>query len=155
MRILTDVNILLALVYDENEHHHHATQWLKSVVNDRIIVCRTTQSALLRLLTLSSLMQANVLTMGEAWGVYDRLMSDGRFVFASEPENLEDIWRALCPAKMIAPKKWMDAYLAAFAIAVGAQLVTLDRGFRDFPGLNLHLLGPTAIHEDAAAYQVE
>jgi predicted nucleic acid-binding protein len=31
-----------------------------------------------------------------------------------------------------------DAYLAAFAIASSRRLITLDRGFRQFPRLELH-----------------
>ena len=34
-----------------------------------------------------------------------------------------------------------DAYLAAFAIVASRRLVTLDRGFRQFRGLDLDLLG--------------
>ena len=36
---------------------------------------------------------------------------------------------------MASPKLWMDAYLAAFAIAGGCQLVTTDQGFAQFPSL--------------------
>ena len=38
----------------------------------------------------------------------------------------------------------MDAYLAAFAIAGGLRLATLDRGFKQFEphGLDLLLLSP-------------
>ena len=31
---------------------------------------------------------------------------------------------------------WMDAYLAAFAIAGGHQLITTDKGFKQFAELN-------------------
>ncbi len=154
MRILIDVNVLVALVYPENENHAPAVKWLDGVANDSVFVCRMTQNGLLRLLTLSGVMKDDVRTMGEAWRVYDRVMTDARFCFAPEPEGIEDLWRTLCPAQVIAPKKWMDAYLAAFAIASGMQFVTFDRGFRDFRGLNLHLLGAPAVHEQNADYAV-
>lgn len=35
----------------------------------------------------------------------------------------------------------MDAYLAAFAMAGGYRMVTTDRAFRQFQGLDLVLLG--------------
>jgi predicted nucleic acid-binding protein len=38
-------------------------------------------------------------------------------------------------------KLWMDAYLAAFALAGGYQMVTTDTAFRQFHGLDLMLLG--------------
>jgi predicted nucleic acid-binding protein len=44
-------------------------------------------------------------------------------------------------AKHASPKLWMDAYLAAFALAGGYQLVTLDKAFKQFKGLNLRVLG--------------
>jgi uncharacterized protein len=36
----------------------------------------------------------------------------------------------------------MDAYLAAFAIAGGHQLVTTDKAFKQFQGLDLLVLSP-------------
>ena len=39
------------------------------------------------------------------------------------------------------PKLWMDAYLAAFAELSGMRFVTFDKAFRQFPKLDLLLLG--------------
>jgi predicted nucleic acid-binding protein len=41
-----------------------------------------------------------------------------------------------------APKRWMDAYLAAFAITADLSLISLDQDFRQFEpeGLRLQLL---------------
>jgi predicted nucleic acid-binding protein len=41
------------------------------------------------------------------------------------------------------PKLWMDAWLAALAMGANLQLVTFDRGFTQFDGLNLLLLDPS------------
>jgi toxin-antitoxin system PIN domain toxin len=155
MLFLTDINVLLALVYGDNEYHHQAKQWLKGVANDSVIVCRVTQNGLLRLLTLAAVMRDDVLTMSQAWQLYDQLMADERFTFVHEPDGIEEVWRALCPSNAVSPKKWMDAYLAALAIALGAQLVTFDRGFREFRGLNLHLIGQVALHEERALYALQ
>lgn len=155
MHILIDVNVLHALVYEESQNHREAIQWLGGIGGDTIVVCRVTQHGLLRLLTLPQVMKGNVRTMEQAWGVYDGLMSDTRFRFVWEPEGMENLWRNLCPASIVAPQKWTDAYLAAFAIASGMQFVTFDRGFRDFRGLNLKLLGQPALHEDMAIYTIE
>lgn len=98
-------------------------------------------------------MKEDVRTLAAAWWVYDQLLVDSRFRFCSEPEGVTEFWRALCPPKMVAPKKWTDAYLAAFAIAAGMQLVTLDRGFREFRGLDVLLLGQPALHEEGEEYR--
>jgi len=38
------------------------------------------------------------------------------------------------------PKVWMDAFLAAFAMTGGYQLVTTDRAFKQFKGLDVLVL---------------
>jgi len=52
------------------------------------------------------------------------------------------LWRSAAALPSASPKVWMDAYLAAFAISAGMQLVTLDRDFNNFVplGLDLQLL---------------
>jgi hypothetical protein len=36
----------------------------------------------------------------------------------------------------------MDSYLAAFAVAGGYRMVTIDGAYRQFRGLDLHLIDP-------------
>lgn len=153
MRALCDVNVLLALAYGGHEHHRPVAKWLDTVPDDSVLICRTSQAGLLRLLTIRSVMQDDVCTMAEAWRVYDQLLADSRFRFCSEPEGVTELWRALCPPRMVAPKKWTDAYLAAFAIAAGTRLVTLDRGFHEFRGLEVLVLGQPALNEEGEVYQ--
>jgi predicted nucleic acid-binding protein len=85
-------------------------------------------------------MAGDVCTLPQAWTIYDRIGADERFVFRSEPAGLEPALRELTQADASAPKLWQDAYLAAFALASGYHLVTFDRGFQQFPGLQLILL---------------
>jgi hypothetical protein len=40
---------------------------------------------------------------------------------------------------MASPKLWMDSYLAAFAVAGGYRMVTIDGAYGQFRGLDLHL----------------
>lgn len=153
MHVLCDVNVLLALVYGGHAHHRMVLDWLDTVPDDSVFVCRTAQAGLLRLLTTRTVMQEDVCTMAGAWQVYDQLLLDARFCFCAEPEGVTELWRALCPPEIVAPKKWTDAYLAAFAIAAGLRLVTLDRGFGEFRGLDMLILGQSALHESFATYQ--
>ena len=80
------------------------------------------------------------LTNAEAWAQYEQLTSDPKIDFASEPANIEHHWKPLAGRTPASPKLWMDAYLAAFAIAGGYQLVTSDKAFTQFPGLKLIIL---------------
>ena len=77
------------------------------------------------------------LSNAEAWGVYEAFIADDRIVFRDEPPGLAVIWKKLAVRRTSLPKLWMDAYLAALAIACGAQLVTTDEAFTQFPGLDV------------------
>lgn len=50
--------------------------------------------------------------------------------FADEPPGTVARWHALAARDTASPKLWMDAYLAAFALAGGLGLVTMDTDFR-------------------------
>ncbi len=79
----------------------------------------------------------------EAWHLFDLLSEDEAVENVVEPPGLDSIWRELSGLPTASPKRWMDAYLAAFAIAAGMRLVTLDKDFQSFTssGLDLLLLG--------------
>ena len=59
-----------------------------------------------------------------------------------EPPELWRHWCQLGTIQQTAPKRWMDAYLAVFAMAAGLLLVSLDRDFSHFQpqGLTVQLL---------------
>jgi predicted nucleic acid-binding protein len=65
---------------------------------------------------------------------------DERIAWSDEPNRLPEKWKELTSISRSSPKLWMDAYLAAFAITGKYRLVTTDQGFKQFKGLNLHLL---------------
>jgi hypothetical protein len=85
-------------------------------------------------------MGEDVCTLSQAWNVYDAILSDGRFEFASEPEGLEVILRESTQSGPASPKLWGNAYLAAFARAANMGLATFDQGYRQFKDLQLALL---------------
>ena len=63
-----------------------------------------------------------------------------RIAWVEEPSGLERHWKRLAVGPKASPKLWMDAYLAAFALAGGHELVTTDKAFKQFKGLDLLLL---------------
>jgi uncharacterized protein len=141
MAALCDVNCLLAMCYDRHVHHPSARTWLESQDAWSVVLCRTTQLSLLRLLTNASVMEKDVCTLKQAWTIYDTLMGDERFRFALEPIDLEQHLRRYTTGGQVSPKLWQDAYLAAFALAAKLHLVTFDGGFQQYKGLHLILLG--------------
>jgi uncharacterized protein len=142
---LCDANVWLALSLSDHVHHDVASDWLETVEEPAsVLFCRVTQQALLRLLTNAAVLAPygnRPLTNKEAWAVYEALAADDRIVVrADEPPGLESRWKDLAVRSAASPKLWMDAYLAAFALAGGWRMVTTDGGFRQFPDLDLLLL---------------
>ena len=136
MKLLADVNFLLALAVEGHAHHVPVRTWFGRLPQDRTIhVCRETQSAFLRLLCSEAALGRDAITLPAAWSVYATLLASGRFSFVLEPTGLDIAWEKLCRPFGRSPKVVADAYLAAFAVAGGFRLVTLDRAFSQFPGL--------------------
>jgi len=145
---LCDSNVWLALALSGHAHHGLARDWLDSVDEPATVVfCRSTQQSFLRLLTNAAVLApygSPPLTNREAWQAYEALVADYRIVLRDEePEGLESRWKELALRDDASPKLWMDAYLAAFALAAGYRMVTTDAAFRQFAGLDLHLLTPS------------
>ncbi|MDB5319697.1 MAG: putative ribonuclease VapC41 [Phycisphaerales bacterium] len=82
------------------------------------------------------------LTNAEAIDYLDNVHRDPAVAHADEPPQTRALWLRLAAAPLVSPNVWMDAYLAAFAIALGAQFVTFDRAFERYvtDGLSLRLL---------------
>lgn len=144
--ILPDVNIWLALALSGHGYHGTARTWLDGE-DDSICFCRATQQAFLRLLTTAEVLAPYgnpPLTNRQAWAVYDQFLKDDRITFAPEPDGVDDAWKTLARRDTASPKFWMDAYLAAFAIRAGLQIVTIDRAFSQFKGLHALVLRAAA-----------
>lgn len=141
---LPDTNLWLALALSKHTHHSVAKAWLDGQeAPDSVLFCRSAQQSVLRLLTTTEVMALygiRPLSNAEAWSVYEAFIADDRIVFRDEPPGLLSIWKKLAARRTRSPKLWMDAYLAAFAIACGAQLVTIDKAFTQFPGLDVRVI---------------
>jgi toxin-antitoxin system PIN domain toxin len=136
---LFDVNVWLAQCH--RAHGHHTTVLAALPEIGAGIFCRVTQMALLRLLTRVEIMGPDLVTPSDAWRHYHRLCHEGGAVFLDEPEGLEEIWQKISSVLPAASgNSWTDTYLAAFAICAGLKLVTFDRGFQRFSGLNCRIL---------------
>jgi toxin-antitoxin system PIN domain toxin len=126
--LLLDVNVWVALNFDEHAHHVAAKQWYVAVpTSTTLVFCRQTQLGLFRILTTAAVMGQAVLTQLGCWQIYDRWNETGQVAWADEPQDMEVRLRALTSHAAGSSKEWMDAYLAAFAETAGIQLVTFDR----------------------------
>jgi uncharacterized protein len=71
-------------------------------------------------------MGEDAIDRSQAWRSYDLLWADERVQWADEPAELDAVWRAISARDDKSHKLWTDDYLAAFAQASDAILITLD-----------------------------
>jgi toxin-antitoxin system PIN domain toxin len=137
---LADTNIWLALSLSKHSFHDRARSWLDQLdASDSLCFCRSTQQSFLRLITTKAVMSPygiEPLSNKAAWGVFDDFLSDTRIGWLDEPAGLNPRWKKLASGSNPSPKLWMDAYLAAFALVQPCRLVTTDKAFRQFKGLD-------------------
>jgi toxin-antitoxin system PIN domain toxin len=127
---LPDLNVWLALSWADHRHSPAAWDWFSSLKStDPIGFCRFSQFGMLRLLTTSAIMGKDVLTIDEAWKVYDRWLQDARVGMRGEPAGFDGILRASTRpvAKLASPKALGDCYLIAASQSLDATLVTFDK----------------------------
>jgi toxin-antitoxin system PIN domain toxin len=138
--------VFVALTVDAHPAHQVTRDWLQRLlVGDTVGFCRMSEMSFLRLVTQKIADSYAPITNGEA---VEKLEQWKRLAFVevcSEPEKLEAEWLRLATVGKAAPKRWMDAYLAAFALQSRMRLVTLDGDFEKYrkDGLDLLLLRAT------------
>jgi uncharacterized protein len=139
---LVDIGVWLAAVWGRHVHHPVAADWFGREADD-IVFCRITQMGLLRLLSNPAIMGDDAINRSQAWRTYDHLWADERVLWADEPAELDAVWRTISARDDRNHKLWTDDYLAAFAQASDAMLVTLDRKMpARYPSVRVELLLP-------------
>ena len=141
---LPDVNVWLALSYAAHPFHARATAYWHSAcdANTPLWFCRTTMSALVRLLSQPKVMGADVLSLPAAMAVYRQWMDTPDVALLSEPMGLEMQLQSLLGTNSLPlPSRfWADALLAATAEAADLRMVTFDKDFERFKLSRLEVL---------------
>jgi uncharacterized protein len=125
-----DVNVWLALSVEAHQHSNKAWQWMGMLPKEaKLVFCRYTHLGLLRLLTNSSVMGQAVVSLEEAWSVYDRWLGDARVAFYPEPRDVDVTFRQITRrfGQQPATKMVGDCWLLANAVGIGATLMTFDQ----------------------------
>jgi toxin-antitoxin system PIN domain toxin len=134
---LPDINVWLAGVWARHTQHDSGRRWFDEETDD-LAVCRVTQMGLLRMVTNPAVTGPEVLSRRRAWEFFADLVADPRVRFLREPQNLESLWVAFSKKDDRNHKLWTDDYLAAFAQAAGAELVTFDRALaKRYPSVRI------------------
>lgn len=141
-RWLPDVNIWLALNIPEHVHHGVVKEWFDA--DDRpVFFCRASQQGVLRLLTTAAVLapyKHSPLSNRQALARMTEMLEMDRISVADEPHQIEPDWLRFADSSFASPKLWMDAYLAAFARCGGYRLVTTDKAFKQFKGVDVVVL---------------
>ncbi len=141
---LADSNVRLALTVSTHGFHRASRAWFEGIeAADQVVFCRATQQSYLRLLTTAEVLAPygiEPLSNAKAWAAYEGWVDGESVSFVDEPRGTGVCWKAFAVRATASPKLWMDAYLAAFAHSGGYQLVSTDKGFKQFKGLDLQVL---------------
>ena len=140
---LLDVNVWVAAVFVAHPAHHYAQAvLLQATPAAPALFRRATQQSFLRLVSTPALCtayQAASITNQDALAALAAFQALPQVDLVDEPIGMEALWWRLAGLTVAAPKRWMDAYLAAFAISSSTRMVTLDQDFRQFLGAGLDL----------------
>ena len=145
---LLDTNVWVAAIFTAHPFHEPAQQVLqKATPADPAVFCRSTQQSFLRLASTPTLLKAygaESLSNRDALLAMDTLLALPQVCERDEPPGVLALWHRLASRDTASPKVWMDAYLAAFAIAAGLRMVSLDQDFNNFVtnGLDLVMINP-------------
>jgi toxin-antitoxin system PIN domain toxin len=142
--VLFDANVWVALAFDTHPHHTRAVEAFRSTTPARpAVFCRSTQQSFLRLASTPAVLRlcnATGLTNQDALVMLAGFMASPSIAYRDEPPGTVPLWHRLAGLPSASPHVWMDAYLAAFAIAGGLELVTFDKTFSQFAGLTPTIL---------------
>jgi toxin-antitoxin system PIN domain toxin len=133
---LPDINVWLAFSVADHAHHQRARHYWYEEAGDQLAFCRVTVLGFLRLATNAIVMGGQPLTVPQAWQAYDAFRRLPEVLLADEPQGCEAWLERWALANRPTPRQWTDAYLAAFARAGGWRLVSFDRDFARFDGLD-------------------
>jgi uncharacterized protein len=132
---LPDLNVWLALVWPEHSHHHHAVHYWEEQASDQVVFSTVTALGLVRLVSQPKLMGPAVRNAAEASALLDALCQQPGVGLAEPEHDGWEVFHQLLRGGEIPARLCTDAHLAALAIANGWRLVSFDRDFERFAGL--------------------
>ena len=124
MRALLDVSTLLALIDQEHQFHHTASQWWADQRSLGWASCPLTQNGCIRIANQPK--YSNTHPLSVVMGRLELLCADIHHQFW--PDDISLLDTALFDhSKIHGPRQLTDLYLLALAVKHGGRLVTFDR----------------------------
>jgi toxin-antitoxin system PIN domain toxin len=128
------------LTATEHVHHKRALKYWNSEADEQLAFCRITAMGLVRVTSQPHTFDGKPLPPNEAWGNYLRWVALPHVRLSPEPDGVDRLISDWSRSNLVSQRGWTDVYLAAFAVIRGLRLVTFDRGFEKYPGVELLLL---------------
>ena len=132
---LPDLNVWLALACPDHSHHRPAVHYWEQQAAEQVLFCTVTALWLVRLVCQPKLMGVVVNTAEEASALLEAFCQQPGVSMASAEPNGWDVYHQLLRSGEVPARLCTDAYLAAVAMANGWRLVSFDRDFERFEGL--------------------
>jgi len=132
---LPDLNVWLALACPEHSHHGEAVHYWEQQAAEQVLFCTVTALGLVRLVCQPKLMGAAVKTLAEASSLLEAFCQQPGVSLASAEHAGWEVFHQLLRSGVVPHRLCTDAYLAALTIANGWRLVSFDRDFDRFTGL--------------------
>jgi len=133
--LLPDVNVLLNAYFVEQAPHRVAREWLNDALNgtEPLGVPDVVLTGFVRISTSRAF--ARPLTKVQAFDACERVRSARAYLPLPPDDRQWAIYRSFAENHAVTGGDFTDAYLAAFAVASDASLVSFDKGFSRFEGL--------------------
>jgi hypothetical protein len=138
VRHLLDVNVIVGVLRADSPLHAHARAWLHGTTG-AVLALPETLAAAVRVLT-NDRIWAQVPTVDEATVAVNDLVDGAQISITGSSPGAWSAFTAFVASGQLTHRDVPDALLAAQARSMDAELVTFDRGFRDYPGLRVQIL---------------
>jgi toxin-antitoxin system PIN domain toxin len=132
---LPNLNVWLALTWPDHSHHLQAVHDWEQQAADQVLFCTVTALGLVRLVCQPKLMGEAVKNPADASALLDALCQQPGVQLAEPEHNGWEVFHQLLRGGALPARLCTDAHLAALAIANGWRLVSFDRDFERFEGL--------------------
>lgn len=124
MRVLFDVNALIAIVDEEHVHHGIVHEWWAANRTSGWATCPLTENGLARVMSLSG--YKNRISTTFAIDLLAEQVGEGDHAFWPDDISLRDS-SLFDASRILGPGQVTDVYLLGLAVKNGGRLATLDR----------------------------
>jgi uncharacterized protein len=138
---LPDVNVLIYAYRRDAEKHVVARAWLDAAADgsSRFAISKLILAGFVRIVT-NQRVHPQATSLKDAFDFCDSILAQPNCRIIQPGEGHWDIFRRLCSETNTRGGATTDAWYAALAIEWGCELITFDRDFLKFPGLNCTIL---------------